>query len=385
MVKTISTHNGSKVCKQHNIRANYVVSKEPHIDPELTPNNEILIDIPIEKAYQDIFGAAVEDYNQRMKEGGHSERRIENYLQKITNDKRKHPVYEMIVQIGDRNDTGLNAPTERECIKEFIANWDNRNPNLKLIGAYIHADEREGTLHAHLDYVPISYNHTRGPSVQTALVRALGQQGFEGTSSKHTAQIAWQRSENKALEDICTAHGIKIKHINSGRKHMDTPEYKEYAKKIDNLKEEIDKLEGHILTAQERKKIKGEAKKSKITGAVKGISYEDYLSLMKSADKSEKRKKKIKELKGICSQLKSENAHLQEQLQGKISRKDISEMAARQKLEEKYKNKLDQMKTTIEEINQAAQELGIIPQLNQKLDEIHQRKIEPKQDFELEL
>lgn len=53
---------------------------------------------------------------------------------------------------------------------------EKRNPNLELIGAYIHSDE--ATIHAHLDYIPVATGYKKGLVIQNGLVKALDQQGF---------------------------------------------------------------------------------------------------------------------------------------------------------------------------------------------------------------
>ena len=225
MAKTISTHNGSAAHRAHNIRAPWATDNQEHIDKSLRNKNEILHDEKPREAYERIFGAALKAYNARQTR---PERIIQDYYSHIEKDAKKHPVYEMIVQIGNRQDTGIDAPVERECLKEFYAGWAERNPNLECIGAYIHADETDGTVHMHIDYVPVATGYKRGMEVQSGLVKALEQQGFT-KHGKDTAQIQWEARENAALEQICNAHGIEIIHPQrTGEKleHLDTQAYK---------------------------------------------------------------------------------------------------------------------------------------------------------------
>ena len=57
------------------------------------------MNIPVRKAYEDIFGEAVKEYNQKQKR---ADRRITDYYNKIAADKKKHTSYECIVQIQSR-------------------------------------------------------------------------------------------------------------------------------------------------------------------------------------------------------------------------------------------------------------------------------------------
>lgn len=227
MPKTISFHNGSSWSRGHNVRDKRFVKEQHHIDKSLSDNNIILIDELVRKAYDRIFGEAVAEYNSKQKR---SDRRIENYYNKIKQDKRKHIVYECIVQIGDKDDTGNNAPLEKEALNRFVEDWERRNPNLKLIGAYIHADEPDGTVHLHIDYIPIA-ECTRGMRLQNSLDRALEQQGFKTENIHKTAQIAWQDRERKALIGICNELGIDVhknpQGITKGREHLSKAEYQQ--------------------------------------------------------------------------------------------------------------------------------------------------------------
>lgn len=232
MPKTISTHTGSAAYRAHNIRDPKATDKQEHIDKSLKHMDEIIIDETPRAAYQRLFGAALEKYNAGQIAKGHPERVINDYYAHIEGDAKKHPVYEMIVQIGDRNDTGIDCPVEKECMREFLSGWKERNPNMEVIGAYLHADETDGTAHMHIDYIPVIRDCKRGLEVQTGLSRALGQQGFEkGKSYKDTPQIRWEARENAALEAICRSHGIEIHHpmrdgAEERREHIDTATYK---------------------------------------------------------------------------------------------------------------------------------------------------------------
>ena len=65
MKYTVSTHNGSAVARDHNIRNRNVTDKEPHIDPDRI--YEIWADERPQDAYRRLFGEAVQEYNDRQK------------------------------------------------------------------------------------------------------------------------------------------------------------------------------------------------------------------------------------------------------------------------------------------------------------------------------
>ena len=225
MPKSISFHNGTNWSRGHNIRDERYTNKQEHIDPTLSHLNLTICDIPVRQAYANIFGKAVEEYNAKQKR---TDRKITDYYEKIKADKRKHPVYEVIVQIGDRDDTGQNAEVEKQALKIFVEQWESRNPHLRLIGAYIHADEPDGTVHMHIDYIPVA-ECSRGMRIQNSLDRALQQQGFQTENIHQTAQIAWQNREREALNQICQSLNINSQpnqNIGKGRPSLTVQEYK---------------------------------------------------------------------------------------------------------------------------------------------------------------
>ena len=264
MKKTISTHNGSIANRDHNIRNPKVTDSQKHIDKSLLDQNEILHDEKHREAYQRIFGQALDEYNQKQKR---PERQIKDYYNHVCKDSKRHPVYEMIIQVGDRSNTGVNAPIERECLKEFYMGWKKRNPNLECIGAYIHADEKEGTLHMHLDYIPVAHGYKKGLSIQNGLVKALKEQGFE-KQGKATAQIQWEARENSALEEICNTHGIEIIHPERERKeHLSVQQYKQQVS-IQETTEQLNKLK-HVTRQKERHSKKLEKKETALSEILK--------------------------------------------------------------------------------------------------------------------
>lgn len=246
MPKTISFHNGTEWCRGHNIRDERYTSKQEHIDSSLSANNIVICDEPVRQAYDKIFGQAVQDYNARQER---KDRRIDCYYNKIKHDKRKHPVYECIVQIGDKNDTGNTAELEKQALIRFAQTWKDRNPNLYLLGAYIHCDEPDGTVHLHCDYIPVA-KCSNGMSVQNSLNKALQQQGLKSTNINQTAQMSWQTQERNALMSICNDLNINAQlnqERTKGRQHLTTSEYKAERKRLEHeIEQELQPLRDEL-------------------------------------------------------------------------------------------------------------------------------------------
>lgn len=214
---TISTHNGSKVCQQHNVRAEKTVSKEEHINPNGI--HETWLHETIKHAYHRLFDESVARYNKKQTR---DDRKIKDYYRKVEADAKQHPAYEMIIGVYGND---CSEDVGKQIMREFAAGWNRRNPNLELIGAYYHADE-QGQPHVHLDYIPVAHGYSKGMDTQAGLVKAFEEMGFK-KQGKATAQIQWQARENNILEGICKKHGLEVEHPKEeGRKHLDTESYK---------------------------------------------------------------------------------------------------------------------------------------------------------------
>ncbi|MDE6425471.1 MAG: plasmid recombination protein [Ruminococcus sp.] len=239
MPVTISTHNGTAVAREHNIRNEKVVSKEKHINPNGI--HETWIDEPIRQAYERLFGESVRNYNSKQTR---ADRKIDSYYNTICKDKKKHPVYEMIIGVYGKSEDGspvCSVEQGKAIMQRFVEDWSRRNPNLALIGAYYHADE-DGEPHVHLDYIPVAHGYTRGMKTQTGLVKALGEQGFE-KNGRATAQIQWEKRENDYLTSLCEDVGLTVIHPQiKGREHIETQTFK-LQKRIEELQAEVTKLQ----------------------------------------------------------------------------------------------------------------------------------------------
>ncbi|MDO4327561.1 MAG: hypothetical protein Q4E24_16315 [bacterium] len=249
---TISTHNGSDAHREHNIRDKRVISKEPHIDPK--GEYEIWRDEKPRDAYDRLFGDSVRDYNEQQQR---EDRKINNYYDKIRDSKQQHPVYEIIIQVGSRENP-VDHDIGKEILREYACGWNKRNPNLEMIGCYYHNDER-GEQHIHIDYIPVA-EYDKGMYLRTGLNRALEQQDGFIKNGRETAQIQWERKENACLEYLCKDREIEVEHPERDRKdnqerqqHRATREYKAFKEE-----QRIDRLE---RKQQEREKsIKGREK-----------------------------------------------------------------------------------------------------------------------------
>ena len=134
------------------------------------------------------------------------------------------------MQWGSKDD--FQNPQTRERAKEalvkYVEGFEERNPNLKLIGAYIHMDE--ASPHLHLDYVPVANGYSRGLETRNSLDKAMKQMGFqpENESRKNNATKLWKENERAVFGQICRGLGLEVEpERKSDRKSLTVEEYKD--------------------------------------------------------------------------------------------------------------------------------------------------------------
>lgn len=199
-----------------------------NIDVSKSHENITLVDRDIKEAYREIFGEALDKYNAKQKR---ADRKIEDYCDHIKKSKNGEKLfYEDVVQWGSKDD--FQNPQTREKAKEalvkYVEGFEERNPNLKLIGAYIHMDE--ASPHLHLDYVPVANGYSRGLETRNSLDKAMKQMGFqpENESRKNNATKLWKESERAVFGEICRGLGLEVEpERKSDRKSLTVEEYKD--------------------------------------------------------------------------------------------------------------------------------------------------------------
>ena len=197
-----------------------------NIDVSKSSENITLVDKDIKQAYQEIFGEALEKYNAKQKR---ADRKIEDYCDHIKKSKNGEKLfYEDVVQWGSKEDFQKPEMRERakEALVQYVKGFEERNPNLRLIGAYIHMDE--ASPHLHLDYVPVAHGYSRGLSTRNSLDRAMKEMGFapENESRKNNATKLWKENERSVFGEICRNMGLEVEAERKARGSLSVDEYK---------------------------------------------------------------------------------------------------------------------------------------------------------------
>lgn len=344
MERTIQFSKGlGKASLRHNTRA--FVS--PNVDKERMENNVSFINEELGAAYEKIFGDALKEYNAKQKR---ADRKIDNYFHKLFGKEPSHEIiqgdnktksfYEFVVGIGDMHDTGYAANPEaaakaEKCLKDFIngndklgiKSFQERNPQLYVFNAQLHADE--STPHLHLDFIPFAEGYKKGMSRQQGYDKALQQMGYKNYGE-------FCKSERAVLREIAVAHDFEIAEEKESQR-VTLPkqafiEMNQSQRKNEELKKENEHLEKENADLEKenanlKKEIKNGEEKiaendkqlSQKTAELDSINAQ-IAELKEQEQESERQLEEDEELRRFVQdetkKAKSELAEVQEQTQG---------------------------------------------------------------------
>ncbi len=222
----------------------------------------------IKKVYHELFDDALERYNAKQKR---SDRKIDDYYEKIRQSKQEKLFHEVILQIGNKDD--MNAKSEegelaKDILIEFMEDFQKRNPNLYVFSAHLHMDEE--TPHVHIDFVPFIRNSNRGLDTRVSLKGALSEQGFKGGTRSAKEWNQWMESEKQELSKVAERYGVRWKQLGTHNKHLSVLDFEkqERAKEVEKLEKAVSSNKAElshiiyqqVLTENEMEKIKLENK-----------------------------------------------------------------------------------------------------------------------------
>ena len=354
MKRTISAMRG-KGSLSHN-RRDFIAE---NVDSSRTPLNVEYCNEDIRAVYHELFDDALARYNKKQTR---KNRVIDDYYEKIRTGKQEKLFEELIVQIGNKDD--MNASSEngqfaKQILDEYMQSFQQRNPTLRVFSAHLHMDE--ATPHLHVDFVPVATGQSRGLSTRVSMKQALKQQGFESLGRKQTEWKAWMEREKVSLGEIAQVHDFEIISLGGGRPHMDLPEYRAAAQRLEAVQEQVAAAEQDIATLEKQKKaLQGNVKLLKavekvkpdleaiqpektLTGAVKGVTVEQVKELKAAAIRGAAAEQKVQELK-------EENQRLQQKIPS--TKEKLKEAQERQRLENQNRKLLVQVECLEQELEQ---------------------------------
>ncbi len=138
-------------------------------DPERSCLNVEYCNENIKDVYHELFDEALARYNEKQTR---SDRRIDDYYEKICSGKQEKPFHEIILQIGNKNDMGAKTEDGQLAAKildEYMQDFQRRNPTLRVFSVHLHMDE--ATPHLHIDFIPYTTGSKRGLETRVSLKR----------------------------------------------------------------------------------------------------------------------------------------------------------------------------------------------------------------------
>lgn len=220
----------------------------PNVDRSRTSQNITLISDDIKEVYHELFDEALEKYNAKQKR---KDRVIKDYYEHIYHSKQEKPFYEIIVQVGNKEDTPCNSQageTAKQILLQFARDMQKCNSHIRIFNSVLHLDE--ATPHLHIDFIPFATEQKRGLSTRNSLTKALEQQGFIAKGQLDTSSKLWVDSEKRQLAEIMKQYSIEWEQLGTHNPHLSVLDYKkqERAKEIMRLENKIectDKLIKH--------------------------------------------------------------------------------------------------------------------------------------------
>ena len=309
MKRTISFMTG-KGSVNHNSRKFHA----KNTDPERSCLNVEYCNENVKDVYHELFDEALAWYNEKQTR---SDRRIDDYYEKIRSGKQEKPFHEIILQIGDKDNMGAKTENGRLAAKvldKYMRDFQRRNPTLRVFSAYLHMDE--ATPHLHIDFVPYTTGSRRGIDTRVSLKQAVSALGFKGGTRRETDLNQWVAYEKEQLAAVMLEHGIEWEKKGTHEKHLSVLDFekKERAKEVAELEQSIsdgkERLSDiqiqHRKAVQETEQIrqKGEAIRqevselSEISDLLKEQATtlaEDKKKLLSDNVKLEKQQKKLQQ------------------------------------------------------------------------------------------
>ena len=234
MKRTISFMTG-KGSVNHNSRKFHA----KNTDPERSCLNVEYCNGNVKDVYHELFEEALAWYNEKQTR---SDRRIDDYYEKIRSGKQEKPFHEIILQIGDKDNMGAkteNGQLAAKVLDKYMRDFQRRNPTLRVFSAYLHMDE--ATPHLHIDFVPYTTGSKRGLDTRVSLKQALSALGFKGGTRRETELNQWVAYEKEQLAAVMLEHGIEWEKKGTHEKHLSVLDFekKERAKEVAELEQSI--------------------------------------------------------------------------------------------------------------------------------------------------
>ena len=355
MKRTISAMVG-KGSLNHNSREFYA----SNVDPSRSHLNIEFCREDIRNVYHELFDEAQERFNAKQTR---NDRRIEDYYEKICSSKQEKPFHEIVLQIGNKDDTGIHtelAETAKQCLIQYANGFQARNPTLRVFWSHLHMDE--ATPHVHIDFVPYITGSKRGMDTRVSLKQALSQLGFKGGTRSATEWNQWAQSEKQVLAEIMLEHGIEWEQLGTHEEHLSVLDYKkqERAKEVRALDTtiaekhtQVDEIEQTLQSVQKQvidiDKIENISVKKALLSDKVTLPRNDFENLLNAAKQYVVYRRQDDRLQGLLDAANAKIMQL-ESVVGELKRKVSGLVDELSNIEFWHKRELDDVKSESMEV-----------------------------------
>lgn len=296
-------------------------------DPERSCLNVEYCNENIKDVYHELFDEALALYNEKQTR---SDRRIDDYYEKICSGKQEKPFHEIILQIGNKDDMGAKTEDGQLAAKildEYMQDFQRRNPTLRVFSAHLHMDET--TPHLHIDFILHTTGSKRGLETRVSLKKALAEIGFKGGTRSETERNQWVAAEKERLAETMLKHDIEWEKKGTHEKHLSVLDFEkqerrkevtELERTISGSKEELsDILHQQIAAGQKTEQIRKEGEA--IRQEVSELSATNLLLKEQTETLTEDKEKLLSDNEKLEKQQKK----LQQELNKMVQSKEVME------------------------------------------------------------
>lgn len=319
MKRTISFMTG-KGSVNHNSRKFHA----KNTDPERSCLNVEYCNENVKDVYHELFDEALARYNEKQTR---SDRRIDDYYEKIRSGKQEKPFHEIILQIGDKDNMGAkteNGQLAAKVLDKYMWDFQRRNPTLRVFSAYLHMDE--ATPHLHIDFVPYTTGSKRGLDTRVSLKQALSALGFKGGTRRETELNQWVAYEKEQLAAVMLEHGIEWEKKGTHEKHLSVLDFekKERAKEVAKLEQSISDGKERLSDIQiQQRKAEQETEQIRQEGEAVRQELSETSNLLK--EQAETLAEDKEKLLSDNEKLKKQQKKLQQEIEKMLQSKAVME------------------------------------------------------------
>lgn len=290
-------------------------------------------------AYNDLFRDSIIAYNAKQKRNDRK-KSIDYYSDTLNGKDKTKPIYEYVIQIGNRDDLGvtdkdfdydkwvdlkknfkfktaskyvnehLNKDPRREELKRILTDvmsgLEEKYPKFHFFTIQAHDDEPGGTLHYHIAFSPVADGYKNGMPVRNSLTKALSQMGFKTDKEGYAIQ-KWQNDLKNSIENAMVQAGYERQYMNNTEKHLSVFQFK--------LKTENEKLSSENSALESDNKLLQEKYESLLSESQSLLSVVNMVSKRKA--EIEQREEKLNERECSLDKLESKLKNFADELNEK--------------------------------------------------------------------